>query len=90
MKIIYSDDFWLDLAEIFEYIYKDSPTNAEKFISDIENKIQQISNIESSCLKYKEYKDIYKIVFKNYIILFGLKADEMTILTIYSSNLSRF
>ncbi|WP_369075271.1 type II toxin-antitoxin system RelE/ParE family toxin [Campylobacter sp.] len=75
---------------MFEYIYKDSPTNAEKFISDIENKIQQISNIESSCPKYKEYKDIYKIVFKNYIILFGLKADEMTILTIYSSKLSRF
>lgn len=90
MKIIYSDDFRIDLAEIFEYIYKDSPINAENFVSGIQNKIEQISAIASSCPKYKEYKDIYKIVYKNYVILFGLKADEMTILTIYSSNLPRF
>lgn len=87
MAAIITDEAYNDLANISDFIAQDSPNNAEKFINEI---FDAIDNIEENPLIY--WKSIYyedekhrDMIFKKYTIVFQIVKSEINILAVFKA-----
>jgi addiction module RelE/StbE family toxin len=82
-----------DLESISDYIEKDSPEKANKFVKAIFEKIEQLKQFPYIGRKFpnKEGDKLREIIFKNYRIVYEIKAEIIEILVImHGSRLLKF
>ncbi len=87
MAVIITDEAYSDLASISDFIGQDSPNNAEKFINEI---FEAIDNIEENLLMYR--KSIYygdekhrDMIFKKYTVVFQIAKSDINILAVFKA-----
>jgi toxin ParE1/3/4 len=78
MRLIFSEDFYIDLQNIIEYIKLDSPRSARSFANKIMEKIKLLKkNPEMG----KESDDprlagTRLLIIGNYLVLYEIKAED--------------
>jgi plasmid stabilization system protein ParE len=91
MTIKHSPRFIIELEDIIDFIAQNSIANANRFLDDLESKINDISNnpyIYRKRLNSK-YQNCRELIFKGYCIpyLIDTQEDTIVILGIYKQNL---
>ena len=85
-NIIVESEALEDLQNIYSYITKqDSKNKARKFIFELQNKIDSLSQIPHRCRKsyYIEDEDVRDLVYKKYTIVFKIIEQNVHILTLF-------
>jgi addiction module RelE/StbE family toxin len=84
MRIIWSPLAVERAAEIAEYISRDNPTAAEKWIDDVFSKVEQLKSFPESGRIVPEInsKDFRELIYGNYRIIYRLEKIQVSILTI--------
>ena len=84
MRIIRSPLAVERAAEIAEYISRDNPTAAEKWIDSIFSKVEQLKSFPESGRIVPEInsKDFRELIYGNYLIICRLEKIQVSILTI--------
>jgi addiction module RelE/StbE family toxin len=88
MKIKWTHEALDQLIEIEEFISKDSPSRAEQFIEQLIEHAEVISDKPRIGRIDPELAnpDIRELVFKNYRIVYMLKANCIEILTVFEGH----
>ncbi len=84
MRIIWSPLAVERAAEIAEYISRDNPTAAEKWIDTVFSKVQQLKSFPESGRIVPEInsKDFRELIYGNYRIIYRVEKTQVSILTI--------
>ncbi len=85
-NIIVESEALEDLQNIYSYITKqDSKNKARKFIFELQNKIDSLSQMPHRCRKsyYIEDEDVRDLVYKKYTIVFKIIEQNVHILTLF-------
>jgi toxin ParE1/3/4 len=84
MRIIWSPLAVERAAEIAEYISRDNPTAAEKWIDTVFSKVEQLKSFPESGRIVPEInsKDFRELIYGNYRIIYRLEKIQVSILTI--------
>lgn len=84
MKIVWSPLAVERAAEIAEYISRDNPTAAEKWIDTVFSKVEQLKSFPESGRIVPEInsKDFRELIYGNYRIIYRLEKIQVSILTI--------
>ena len=84
MRIIWSPLAVERAAEIAEYISRDNPTAAEKWIDSVFSKVEQLKSFPESGRIVPEInsKDFRELIYGNYRIVYRLEKIQVSILTI--------
>ena len=84
MRIIWSPLAVERAAEIAEYISRDNPTAAEKWIDTVFSKVEQLKSFPESGRIVPEInsKDFRELIYGNYRIICRLEKIQVSILTI--------
>jgi len=84
MRIIWSPLAVERAAEIAEYISRDNPIAAEKWIDTVFSKVEQLKSFPESCRIVPEInsKDFRELIYGNYRIIYRLEKIQVSILTI--------
>ncbi len=84
MNIIWSPLAVDRLAEVAGYIAQDNPTAAEKWVSDIFKRVENLQRFPEIGRKVPELSrhDIREILLKNYRIIYRIENKQLSILTI--------
>ncbi|MBW2671250.1 MAG: type II toxin-antitoxin system RelE/ParE family toxin [Deltaproteobacteria bacterium] len=84
MRIIWSPLAVERAAEIAEYISRDNPTAAEKWIDDVFSKVEPLKSFPESGRIVPEInsKDFRELIYGNYRIIYRLEKIQVSILTI--------
>jgi addiction module RelE/StbE family toxin len=71
-------------AEIAEYISRDNPTAAEKWIETVFSKVEQLKSFPKSGRIVPEInsKDFRELIYGNYRIIYRVEKTPVSILTI--------
>jgi len=71
------------ISEIADYIAKNSPVSAERWVHSIFNRVQQVKDLSKSGRSVSEInrKDIHELIFANYQIIDRVKTHAVSILT---------
>lgn len=75
-----------DLINIKAYITKeDSPTKANKFLSELKNSISTLNDMPMRCRKsyYTDDDNTHDLIYKKYTIVFKIIEQQVHILTIF-------
>ncbi len=86
MKLIWTKEALLQLAEIEEFIAKDNPKTAEKlinYLTEHNHYILQNPNIGRVVPEIKD-SNIRELIVKKYRIVYRIKEDIIEILTIFA------
>lgn len=72
------------VGEIAEFIARDNPSAAEKWVDSVFRKVGKLISFPESGRHLLEIKrtDLREIVFGNYRIIYRLRTDEITVLTL--------
>ncbi len=84
MKLIWAPLAIDRFAEIASYIAQDNPSAAEKWVDDAFNRVGQLAQFPHSGRHLPETsrEDIRELIWKNYRIIYRVKARELAILTV--------
>ncbi len=84
MRIIWSPLAVERAAEIAEYISRDNPTAAEKWIDTVFSKVEQLKSFPESGRIVPEInsKDFRELIYGNYRIIYRVEKKQVSILTI--------
>jgi len=84
MRIIWSPLAVERAADIAEYISRDNPTAAEKWIDTVFSKVEQLKSFPESGRIVPEInsKDFRELIYGNYRIIYRLEKIQVSILTI--------
>jgi addiction module RelE/StbE family toxin len=84
MKIIWSPLAVERAAEIAEYISRDNPTAAEKWVDTVFSKVDQLKSFPESGRIVPEInsKDFRELIYSNYRIIYRVEKTQVSILTI--------
>ncbi len=84
MRIIWSPLAVERAADIAEYISRDNPTAAEKWIDTVFSKVEQLNSFPESDRIVPEInsKDFRELIYGNYRIIYRLEKIQVSILTI--------
>jgi plasmid stabilization system protein ParE len=84
MKITWSLLALERVGEIAEYIARDNPSAAEKWVDSVFLKVGKLFTFPESGRHLPEIKrtDLREIVFGNYRIIYRLRSEEITVLTV--------
>jgi len=84
MRIIWSPLAVERTAEIAEYISRDNPTAAEKWIDTVFSKAEQLKSFPESDRIVPEInsKDFRELIYGNYRIIYRVEKTQVSILTI--------
>lgn len=84
MRIIWSPLAVERAAEIAEYISRDNPTAAEKWIETVFSKVEQLKSFPKSGRIVPEInsKDFRELIYGNYRIIYRVEKTQVSILTI--------
>jgi addiction module RelE/StbE family toxin len=84
MRIIWSPLAVERAAEIAEYISRDNPTAAEKWIDTVFSKVEQLKSFPESGRIVPEInsKDFRELIYGNYRIIYRVEKIQVSILTI--------
>jgi toxin ParE1/3/4 len=84
MRIIWSPLAVERAADIAEYISRDNPTAAEKWIDTVFSKVEQLKSFPKSDRIVPEInsKDFRELIYGNYRIICRLEKIQVSILTI--------
>jgi toxin ParE1/3/4 len=84
VKIVWSPLAVERAAEIAEYISRDNPTAAEKWIDTVFSKVEQLKSFPESGRIVPEInsKDFRELIYGNYRIIYRLEKIQVSILTI--------
>jgi toxin ParE1/3/4 len=84
-KVIYLETAIQDLASIYKYISRDSIKYARLEIEKIKSFCESLIShpMKGRYYETKRGKEIRSIVFKNYIIFYGMEGVRVEILTIH-------
>lgn len=84
MRIIWSPLAVERAAEIAEYISRDNPTAAEKWIDTVFSKVEQLKSFPESGRIVPEInsKDFRELIYGNYRIIYRVEKTQVSILTI--------
>ncbi|MCW5910805.1 MAG: type II toxin-antitoxin system RelE/ParE family toxin [Cyclobacteriaceae bacterium] len=87
VKILWSDLALEDLKAIHEYISKDSRFYADRFVSKLIDRVEQLENHPRSGRQVPEIgkEDVRELIEGNYRIIFRIKADHIGIARIHHS-----
>ncbi|MCJ7542353.1 MAG: type II toxin-antitoxin system RelE/ParE family toxin [Desulfobacterales bacterium] len=83
MRIIWSPLAVERAADIAEYISRDNPTAAEKWIDTVFSKVEQLKSVPESGRIVPEInsKDFRELIYGNYRIIYRLEKIQVSILT---------
>lgn len=89
MKIIWTKEALERLIEIEDYISKDSPERAARFVDKIVDHAELLSNNPQLGRMVPETanKIIRELIFKKYRIVYRLKKDTIEILTVFEGHM---
>jgi toxin ParE1/3/4 len=89
MKIFWTEEVFERLAEIEDYISKDSPERASKFINQLIEHTLPLPDQPRLGRTVPEIADpnIRELIFKKYRIVYRLKEDRIEILTIFEGHM---
>ncbi len=84
MRIIWSPLAVERAAEIAEYISRDNPTAAEKWIDTVFSKVEQLKSFPESGRIVPEInsKDFRELIYGNYRIIYRAEKTQVSILAI--------
>jgi len=84
MRIIWSPLAVERAAEIAEYISRDNPTAAEKWVDTAFSKVEQLKSFPESGRIVPEInnKDFRELLYGNYRIIYRVEKTQVSILTI--------
>jgi len=84
VKIVWSPLAMERAAEIAEYISRDNPTAAEKWIDTVFSKVEQLKSFPENGRIVPEInsKDFRELIYGNYRIICRLEKIQVSILTI--------
>ena len=84
MKIIWSPLAVERAAEIAEYISRDNPTAAKKWVDTVFSKVDQLKSFPESGRIVPEIdsKDFRELIYGNYRIIYRLEKIQVSIFTI--------
>ena len=84
MRIIWSPLAVERAAEIAEYISRDNPTAAEKWIDTVFSKVEQLKSFPESGRIVPEINsnDFRELIYGNYRIIYRVEKTQVSILTI--------
>jgi len=84
MRIIWSPLAVERAAEIAEYISRDNPTAAEKWVDTVFSKVEQLKSFPESGRIVPEInsKDFRELIYGNYRIIYRVEKTQISILTI--------
>ncbi|MBW1608253.1 MAG: type II toxin-antitoxin system RelE/ParE family toxin [Deltaproteobacteria bacterium] len=84
MKIIWSPLAVERAAEIAEYISRDNPTAAKKWVDTVFSKVDQLKSFPESGRIVPEIdsKDFRELIYGNYRIIYRVEKTQVSILTI--------
>lgn len=84
MKIIWSPSAVERAAEIAEYISRDNPIAAEKWVDTVFSKVEQLKSFPESGRIVPEInsKDFRELIYGNYRIIYRVEKTQISILTI--------
>ncbi len=84
MRIIWSPLAVERTAEIAEYISRDNPTAAKKWIDTVFSKVEQLKSFPESGRIVPEInsKDFRELIYGNYRIIYRVEKTQVSILTV--------
>jgi toxin ParE1/3/4 len=84
MRIIWSPLSVERAAEIAEYISRDNPIAAEKWVNTVFSKVEQLKSFPESGRIVAEInsKDFRELIYGNYRIIYRVEKTQISILTI--------
>ncbi len=87
VKVVWTDLAIEDLKSIHEYISKDSKLYADRFITKLINRVDQLENHPQSGRIVPEFgkEDIRELIEGNYKIIFQIKPDHVGIVRVHHS-----
>lgn len=85
VTLIYSNSSLRDIENIKEFISSDSVSNANRFIKSIRERITLLKqHPEMGTPVYpKRFKNLRKLLFKSYRIIYQFTDDKVTIITVH-------
>jgi toxin ParE1/3/4 len=88
MNIIWTQEALERLIEIEDYISKDSPERAAKFVDQIIEHVESLGDGPHKGRTVPEIAnpDIRDLIFGNYRIVYRLKEDSVEILTVFEGH----
>lgn len=89
MEIRYSKKFNQELKRILDFISQDSKARADKFVSDLNDKILDTAYMPYRFRKNSIINDesVRDLIYKGYVIPFAINDNFIDILGIYKHNL---
>ena len=84
MKILWTQTAIDRLSEIHDYIKKDSPVNAQRWVESILEKISKLSDLPKIGRKVPEInsESIRELIFGNYRIIYKMVDDSIFLMTV--------
>ena len=88
VKVVWTDLAIEDLKSIHEYISKDSKFYADRFVTKLINRVDQLENYPQSGRIVPEFgkEDIRELIEGNYRIIFRIKVDHVGIVRVHHSS----
>jgi addiction module RelE/StbE family toxin len=87
VKVVWTDLALEDLKSIHEYISKDSKFYADRFVTKLINRVDQLENHPQSGRIVPEFgkEDIRELIEGNYRIIFRIKVDHVGVVRVHHS-----
>ena len=83
MKVTYTDDAVADFVDIGEYIARDDPAAARRFLTDLRSFILRVATTPRAYRLREEWGgNVRAARFGNYLVVFEMEADELLVLRI--------
>jgi len=78
----------INLEDIRDFISKDKPQTAIKFLKELKQKINQIKDKPLQCRKsyYADDENIRDLIFGGYTIVFRINNESLEILRVFNQN----
>jgi addiction module RelE/StbE family toxin len=88
VKLAWTQEALEKLVEIEEYISKDSPARAEKFINQLIGRAESLSKNPNKGRIVPEFliPELRELIFKNYRIVYLLRKYSIEIITVFESH----
>jgi toxin ParE1/3/4 len=88
MRIKWTNEALIRLFEIEDFISQDSPERAKKFVDQIIEHAETLSDKPLSGRTVPEISnpDIRELIFKKYRIVYSIRGNELDILTVFEGH----
>jgi plasmid stabilization system protein ParE len=85
MRIIYEQQFAIQLKAIVSFIDRDNPAAARSFRNNLKHRIEQLPDNPLACRQSIYFTDsnLRDLIFMGYTAIFRISADEIRLLDIF-------